>query len=125
MEVATAGRILLRATAIVALLVGGGLLWRTMRLSEPDRLPQTFATPPDRGDTLVLRDGTTVMLAPGGRLIVAAGYGVARRDVELEGEARFVVARDPERLFRVIAGPIIVRDRVRCSRSAAIGRVWP
>src|SRR6185503_10880415 len=53
---------------------------------------------------------TGVLLLPGSRLTVTEGYGSARRDVQLIGEARFVVQRDAARPFRVTAGEAVITD---------------
>ncbi|GLC27620.1 FecR family protein [Roseisolibacter agri] len=61
-------------------------------------------------DSLQLPDGTRVVLAPGSRLTVAAGYGAGTRDVTLEGEGWFSVRHDAVRPFRVRAGGAQVVD---------------
>lgn len=103
-------RVLLRATALATLLVGAVLLWRSSHRTEPVYGAQTYSAGAGRGDSIVLRDGTGVLLLPGGRLTVAKGYGVARREVALVGEAHFAVRRDAGRPFRVTAGAALIQD---------------
>ena len=50
-----------------------------------------------------LPDGTTVRLAPNSRLTYLSDFGEQTRDVELEGEAYFVVKKDAKRTFSVKA----------------------
>lgn len=49
-----------------------------------------------------LADGTKVYLHPGSRLQYPKTFGMNTRDVRLEGEGYFVVAKDQSRPFRVI-----------------------
>lgn len=63
-----------------------------------------------RRDSLRLPDGTRVVLAPGSRLAVAPGFGEPMREVELEGQALFMVTHDEAKPFTVHAGEAIVRD---------------
>lgn len=103
-------RIALPAAAAVALLFGGGLLWRFIRGS-PATLPaQAYRSPTGRSDSLVLRDGTRVLLGPASELTLAAGYGEGHRDVDLRGEALFDVSHDDRRPFHVRAGSATVSD---------------
>jgi transmembrane sensor len=102
------GRILLRASAAAALVVGGVLWWRSAHLTTPVPARETY-TAAGRPDSIVLRDGSTVLLAPGGSLTVEEGYGMARRDVAIVGEAQFMVLHDGARPFRVIAGEAVIR----------------
>jgi transmembrane sensor len=61
-------------------------------------------------DSLRLPDGSRVVLAPGSRVRVAAGYGDGAREVTLEGEGWFAVTHDARRPFRVRAGGALVED---------------
>ena len=61
-------------------------------------------------DSVTLSDGSRIVLAPGTRLVIAAGYGGSARDVTLEGQARFSVQHDETRPFSVRAGGALVRD---------------
>jgi transmembrane sensor len=61
-------------------------------------------------DSLRLPDGSRVVLGPGSRLVVAAGYGNESRDVSLSGEAFFDVVHDESRPFVVNAGGARIRD---------------
>ena len=53
---------------------------------------------------VLLADGTRVVLNKGSRLILAPSFNTGMREVDLEGEAFFDVARDTTRLFVVNCG---------------------
>jgi transmembrane sensor len=69
-----------------------------------------FRTPVGVRDSLRLPDGTGVLLAPGSRLVVSSSFGRGRRDVTIEGMARFSVRHDRAAPFIVHAGPAVIRD---------------
>jgi transmembrane sensor len=100
----------LRAAAALALLVGGGLVWRLIGSDGSTRNARVYRTAVGRSDSVVLRDGTHVLLGPGSELTLATGYGEVGRDVELRGEALFDVRHDDRRPFRVHAGSATVSD---------------
>jgi ferric-dicitrate binding protein FerR (iron transport regulator) len=54
-------RIALPAAAAVALLLGGGVLWRFISGSPATGAAHAYRTPAGRSDSLVLRDGTRVL----------------------------------------------------------------
>jgi transmembrane sensor len=105
----------LRAVAMVVLLVGGAVFfWQATQQQQDGRSlmasAQTFATAVGERDSLGLPDGTSVLLGPGSALTVAAGYGKERREVELRGDALFDVPHDEARPFVVRAGAAAIRD---------------
>jgi len=63
-----------------------------------------YATQVGQRDSVKLLDGSTVVLAPGSRLTVAAGFNGSNREVWLEGAAFFDVKHDG-------AHPFVVRSR--------------
>ncbi len=81
-----------RIAVAIALTVGAVALWHLRR---PAAAPREYATARGRRTTLTLPDGSRVLLSVGTRLLVPRDYGVRERAVELEGEAYFVVQRDP------------------------------
>ncbi len=89
----------------VTLTVGGGLWWTFM--NRLDRSPTQYAvysTEQGGRRTVTLRDGTHVTLGPQSRLRVARHPSTSNgREVELDGQAFFQVAHDPEHPFRVRA----------------------
>lgn len=121
--------IAIRAAAAVVLLLGAGLLWRVVRDGggpAPTAVTaSSFTTAPGQIDSLRLADGTSVVLGPASRLTVPAGYGAARREVELDGEALFDVVHDADRRFSVRAGAATIVDLGTrfAVRSAGAGEV--
>ncbi|HEX8696458.1 MAG TPA: FecR domain-containing protein [Longimicrobium sp.] len=104
-------RPVLRAAAVAALLlIGPYLLWRMVRGERGTSVARTYTTAVGERDSVRLPDGSRVLLGPGSRLTVAAGYGRGSRPVELAGEALFDVPHDASRPFTVRAGAARVRD---------------
>ena len=104
---------LIRLAAAVVVLLGVSVVWRaTQRNATPPAIAaaQEYTTTVGQTDSLRLADGTRVVLAPGSRLTVVAGYGERARMVELNGEAWFDVQHDAERAFSVRAGAATIRD---------------
>ena len=61
-------------------------------------------------DSMTLSDGTKVILAPGSRLLVAAGFERSDRSVTLEGAAYFDVKHDDAHPFTIHAAGAEIRD---------------
>jgi transmembrane sensor len=104
----------LQAAAAVTLFVGGATaLWNLS--TKPgvlvEQLPgKTHNTATGQRDSVVLADGSRVLLGPGSWLLIRDGYGDDRRDVHLEGEALFDVVHDDTRPFVVHAAGLMVHD---------------
>ncbi len=100
------------AAAVIVLLVGGGgvLLFRgdgnPFRVKYADK---TLQVGYGGRSKLVLSDGTTVWLNAGSRLIYPDLFTGDRREVTLEGEAFFDVAKHVSMPFLVHAGKITVK----------------
>ena len=60
--------------------------------------------------TVVLRDGTQLVLGPGTLLRVPADFGQSTRTVELDGKALFAVVHDARHPFAVRTARVTVRD---------------
>ncbi len=71
---------------------------------------QVYATTVGARDSVLLSDGSRVILAPGSTLTVAAGFGTASREVTLEGAAFFEVAHDAAQPFTVRTRRAEIRD---------------
>ncbi len=71
---------------------------------------QVFATNVGARDSVLLSDGTRVVLAPGSKLTVSAGYGGTSRHVTLAGAAFFEVRHDAARPFTVSANGAEIQD---------------
>jgi transmembrane sensor len=83
-----------------------------MRPATPpaQRAPQTFATKTGQRDSVLLADGSRVILGPESRLTVATDFGTSARSVELVGDAFFDVRHDPAKPFSVHVANAIVED---------------
>lgn len=76
-------------------------------------------------DSITLSDGTRVVLAPGSRLTVAAGFDGGQREVTLDGAAFFDVKHDDAHPFTVHASGAEIRDvgTAFTVKTDAVGRV--
>jgi Fe2+-dicitrate sensor, membrane component len=99
------------AAAGVLVVAGASLLWRaSINRATPAATPSTFATAAGTLDSLVLPDGSRVLLGPGSRLVLAPGFGPTSRDLTLTGEARFSVTHDAAHPLTIHTPAAIVRD---------------
>src|SRR5438034_1212892 len=87
-----------RIAAAAVLVVAAAALWWLRPSPTP---PREYATAAGQRATLLLPDGSRVLLSVGTRLLVPRDYGVRERAVALEGEAYFVVRHDPAHPFLV------------------------
>lgn len=89
----------LAAAGGAATIVAAGLFGFLLR-GDPSALPQGYATAIGEYRTITLDDGSTIELNTNSRVSIA--YSDRARDVQLlRGEAKFDVARDPNRPFAV------------------------
>jgi len=70
---------------------------------------RTYTTGTAQRATVLLRDGTRIMLAPQSRLSIARGYDKSARTIALTGEAFFEVHAHAEHPFLVRTGAITTR----------------
>ena len=70
----------------------------------------TYQTPVGQRDSIVLADGSRIMLGPDSRLDVPADFGSGRRAVTLRGDAFFDVHHDPDAPFSVRIGNAVIED---------------
>jgi transmembrane sensor len=106
---------ILKAAAIIALVLGGSLgVWQTGRVMgerHAEAVLGTVTAPVGRPPVSVpLPDGSQVILSPGSTLRYATAFGTDRREVRLEGEAYFDVEHDAGRPFVVRAGDLVAED---------------
>jgi transmembrane sensor len=109
----------LRTIIFCAAAVGGliVLAWGVFHQDQPGPFPPARKQPkggevtarPGVRTKLVLPDGTQVWLNSNSKLKYSADFNLRSREVELEGEAYFDVAKDMERPFIVHASTIDVR----------------
>lgn len=95
-----------RIAAAIAVLLGGGLLWRAVLEDALRGSPemQTYTTARGQRATLTLADGSTVTLNAESTVDVPTDFGRRTRDIQLQGEAYFDVAHDSDKPFRVRTG---------------------
>jgi transmembrane sensor len=99
------------AAAALVLAVGALVLrGRTSSEIAPVIAARDLTTPVGGRDSLVLPDGSQIVLGPGSHLTIAANYGLAAREVTLRGEAFFDVKHDASKPFTVMANGTTVRD---------------
>ncbi|MGQ0648002.1 MAG: FecR family protein [Gemmatimonadaceae bacterium] len=106
---------LVRAAAVGFVLVAGGVMWSRLRTETPGDLPAgsasiAVATKVAERTKLNLPDGTAVELAAASTLRTVEGYGDSVREVELTGEAVFLVTHDASRPFRVRTASALIED---------------
>lgn len=70
----------------------------------------TYATRTGQRDSIMLADGSRVILGPDSRLTVPADFGSTARAVELQGDGYFDVHHDPSKPFSVRVGTALVED---------------
>ncbi len=107
----------LRAAAVVAVLVGGALVARQLLRGPIGIRPfgqavaaaRSYRTGIGQRDSVLLPDGTRVLLGPASTLTVAANFST-QRVVTLQGEALFDVRHDTAHPFTVRAGDALVQD---------------
>ena len=94
----------LAAAAVLIAVIGGGHVLR--------RAPQwkEYSTAPAQRMVIRLQDGTQVTIAPKSRVRYTADFGRAHRDLYLDGEAYFQVARDFQRPLRVHTPGSVTED---------------
>lgn len=99
------------AAAGVLVVVGASLVWRLAITRAPSAsAPRSYATAAGAMDSLMLPDGSRVLLGPGSKLALAPGFGSGAREMTLTGEARFTVVHDVARPFVIHTPAATVRD---------------
>ncbi len=101
----------LKYAAAIALVVCMGLLfWKTSRQATQVKSTEQTVTyksnPKGQRSVIRLKDGTKVHLNANSTLRYGADFGIANRTVELDGEAYFAVAKDPQKPFVVKSGKV-------------------
>lgn len=105
-----------RAPLVAGILVAAGVAAIALTLRrQTETVPstptaRTFQTAVGKRDSIVLADGSRVMLGPDSRLEVPAGFGVTTRAVTLHGDAFFDVRHDPNAPFLVRVGNALIED---------------
>lgn len=107
-------RLPMPALAAAALLAVGVASWMSYRNRPREQAvipaPRMLATGVGIRDSLVLADGTKVVLGPLSSLTIAGEYGLKAREVEVRGDAWFDVVHDVTKPFTVRAGNAAIVD---------------
>ncbi|HEY8512387.1 MAG TPA: FecR domain-containing protein [Cyclobacteriaceae bacterium] len=110
---------LLRIAAL--LLLSGGLSYFAFLYSQKDDVAQNvqaktsipeYSERVNNGEyplKMILSDGSSIVLQPNSSLRYPQSFGTDSRQVYLEGEALFDIARDPRRPFLVYANELVTR----------------
>lgn len=97
------------AAAVLAVVLGSGLLLWGRFAGEASAAPEVYASTVGQNRNVALADGSEVALGGASRISVHYTHGM--RQVTLEaGEAYFQVVHNAQRPFEVVAGPLVVRD---------------
>lgn len=103
--------VLYRVAAAVLLLIvlgfGGFLIFRNPKAKSEIAYFEALA-PKGSRSFITLSDGSTVWLNSGTKLRYPGNFGKDNRDLFLEGEAYFVVAKNPEMPFRVKTSDVCI-----------------
>jgi transmembrane sensor len=104
--------------AMVIVLIGAGLfIWDSQQRELPDNnlyetntaLLERFVNNAAVAKTIVLSDGSSIVVQPHGMLEYPKTFDADIREVYLTGEGFFEVKKDPQRPFMVHAGEIVTR----------------
>lgn len=99
-----AGYARMAVAAAVLLIVGWGLAMLRSSRNTPSSDSHTYSTGVGERDSVVLADGSRILLGPASRVVVRD------RNVVLAGEAFFTIQHDSARPFTVLAGEATIRD---------------
>lgn len=99
-----------RIAAGIVLVAGAFGAWALASGRLGRRAETIYVTAVGAREAISTTDGTRIDLAPASRLVLAADFGRASRDVTLHGEALFAVQHDAAKPFRVHVGDAIVED---------------
>ncbi|HEU4788024.1 MAG TPA: FecR domain-containing protein, partial [Gemmatimonadaceae bacterium] len=104
----------LMAAGLLAAAVVAGVVVTVRRPGESSRpavaAAHAYETAVGERRSLVLEDGSKVLLGPASRLEVLPGYGSTTRAVELHGDAFFDVRHDSSAPFSVRVGKALIED---------------
>ncbi|MEP6492479.1 MAG: FecR domain-containing protein [bacterium] len=102
------------ATVLAAAAVIGFVMLQSSRSqpiqTERARTARLYKTAVGQRDSILLADGSRVILGPDSRLAVPADYGKSSRALELQGDGYFDVRHDAATPFSVRIGRAIVED---------------
>lgn len=92
-------------SAVAASLIIGFLISRSLLLSSDSAPLSTVTTGGSNLQKIILSDQTIVWLKENSKLVYPTAFNGQTRDIELEGEALFEVAKDKSKPFIIHSGP--------------------
>ncbi|MFT3950146.1 MAG: DUF4974 domain-containing protein [Agriterribacter sp.] len=92
---------LMAAAACMVLIIGTTIFYRLQNRTAPVASPFSYITKLAEKKSLILPDGSKVILNAGSKLTVDAGFGKQDRKLQLDGEAFFDVVHDSSKPFVV------------------------
>lgn len=110
-----------RWVAAAVVVIGLGLSWYFLLYRPSTNGPERFAEQDNRQPLIdktnqstkpllvALHDGSTILLQPGSRVVYPTQFARKQREVRLEGEAFFEVAKNPEQPFLVYANGMVTK----------------
>ena len=97
----------LRVAAAVALLLSAAWLVNSyFNAPNAPTLAQEFITPLGQTQSIELADGSTILLNADSKLFVKEGFNGEDRQVELQGQAYFQIAKNPNKPFIIQTGEV-------------------
>lgn len=103
----------LKVASIVALIICASFLWLFFQNADNPGQPESRVAllvkeiPYGEKSMVILEDGSEITLNAGSKLIYPEHFPGDKRQVRLEGEAFFEIARDENRPFTVITGEVL------------------
>lgn len=106
-------RLAFAATFALLLAVGSCAFWirkshRIENLYTQVSAPYKIAVPEGSRSSIVLPDGSSVILNAGSELVYSHDFGIFNREVSLTGEGYFKVTKDKQKPFSVVSGDMKV-----------------
>jgi transmembrane sensor len=103
------------AVSLLAAAAVAGVVFTTRRVAPVAQSPTsmtalTYRTKIGQRDSVLLADGSRVLLGPDSRLVVPAEYGRTSRTVEMQGDGYFDVRHDAGKAFTVHVGHAVIED---------------
>jgi len=102
----------LAGAAAVAVLAIGLPMWinRSQNEATIAEVPRVLRTAVGQRDSIILSDGSKVILGPGSELTVSAAYAAGTREVTVRGDAFFEVKHDAAHPFTVRTADALIQD---------------
>ena len=99
----------IKIAAVFAITVASGTYFYKSEICKIGEAMNTITVPAGQRANLTLADGTNVWLNARSEMRYPAVFTGNKREITLDGEAYFEVAADPDRLFVVEGGGVVVK----------------